>query len=199
MLLAGVVWGGVRLMSPPQQRNGNGLLASIDGLGNSKSAAGVTQEFNTIQAMMSASQVLTVDVVATHTDPDAIMAASNASTMSADETGTTVTTVATPNSVSENQAIAQELMPSYGFSVSSQWACLDDVWMRESSWDKYAENAASGAYGIPQALPADKMATIAADWQTDATTQIKWGLGYIQSRYGTPCGAWDHELADGFY
>ena len=200
LLLVGVVWGGIKVMTP-QQVNNDGVLASINGLGNSKSAAGVTEEYNTLTAMMSASQVLTVDAVATHTNPDQIMAANSmsSSSMSASETGTTVTTVATPNNVADNQAIAKELMPNYGFSVSAQWACLDDVWTRESSWDKYAENTSSGAYGIPQSLPGDKMATIASDWQTDATTQIKWGLGYIQSRYGTPCAAWNHELADGFY
>jgi hypothetical protein len=96
------------------------------------------------------------------------------------------------------EAIAQSLMPSYGFSVSSQWGCLFDLWQAESGWDVTAENA-SGAYGIPQALPGSKMASAGPDWETDATTQIKWGLGYIQSEYGTPCGAWDHEEADGWY
>ena len=96
------------------------------------------------------------------------------------------------------QATAQDLMPSYGFSVSSQWSCLDSLWQQESGWVYDAENA-SGAYGIPQALPGSKMASAGPDWQTDATTQIKWGLGYIQSTYGTPCAAWDHEEADGWY
>jgi hypothetical protein len=96
------------------------------------------------------------------------------------------------------EAIAESLMPSYGFSVKSQWGCLYDLWQQESSWDVTAENA-SGAYGIPQALPGSKMASAGPDWQTNATTQIKWGLGYIQSIYGTPCGAWAHEEADGYY
>jgi hypothetical protein len=96
------------------------------------------------------------------------------------------------------QAIAQGLMPSWGFSVSSQWSCLDSLWARESGWVYDAENA-SGAYGIPQALPGSKMASAGSDWQTDPTTQIKWGLGYIKDVYGTPCGAWDHEVSDGWY
>ena len=95
------------------------------------------------------------------------------------------------------QSIAFNLLSSYGFA-SSQWGCLDDLWERESGWVYNAENA-SGAYGIPQALPGSKMASAGPDWQTDPTTQIKWGLGYIQSVYGTPCGAWDHEEADGWY
>ena len=95
------------------------------------------------------------------------------------------------------QSIAFNLLSSYGFA-SSQWGCLDDLWERESGWVYNAENA-SGAYGIPQALPGSKMASAGSDWQTDPTTQIKWGLGYIQSVYGQPCTAWDHEEADGWY
>jgi hypothetical protein len=63
------------------------------------------------------------------------------------------------------------------------------MWMDESSWRWDAQNA-SGAYGIPQALPASKMATAGADWRTNPATQISWGLGYIKSVYGTPCNAW---------
>ena len=95
------------------------------------------------------------------------------------------------------QSIAFGLLSSYGFA-SSQWGCLDDLWERESGWVYNAENA-SGAYGIPQALPGDKMASAGPDWQTDAATQIRWGLSYIQSLYGSPCGAWAHEEADGWY
>jgi hypothetical protein len=96
------------------------------------------------------------------------------------------------------EATAQSLMPSYGFSVADQYGCLYDLWERESGWVYDAENA-SGAYGIPQALPGSKMSSAGPDWQTDPTTQIKWGLGYIQSTYGDPCEAWDHEEADGWY
>ena len=71
--------------------------------------------------------------------------------------------------------------------------------VHESGWNVYASNPTSGAYGIPQALPGSKMASAGADWQTDAATQIRWGLGYIQSTYGSPCGAWAHEQADGWY
>jgi hypothetical protein len=104
-----------------------------------------------------------------------------------------------PVDPARDQATAQSLMPDYGFSVSSQWSCLDDLWQQESSWNYTAENAQSGAYGIAQALPASKMASVASDYLTDPTTQIKWGLGYISDAYGTPCAAWDHEEADGFY
>jgi Transglycosylase SLT domain len=97
------------------------------------------------------------------------------------------------------QATAKAMLPSYGWSVSSQWSCLLSLWNRESGWVYDAQNTASGAYGIPQALPASKMASAGSDYLTNPTTQIKWGLGYIQGRYGTPCGAWNSELANGFY
>jgi predicted small lipoprotein YifL len=96
------------------------------------------------------------------------------------------------------EATAQQLMPNFGFSVSGQYGCLYDLWQRESGWVYDAENA-SGAYGIPQALPGDKMASAGPDWQTDPATQINWGLGYIKDVYSSPCGAWDHEEADGWY
>ncbi len=87
------------------------------------------------------------------------------------------------------RAIAMALLPSYGWD-SGQFSCLDAIWTRESNWNPYAENSSSGAFGIPQALPGSKMAAVAGDWATNATTQIKWGLNYIRSSYGSPCGAW---------
>jgi hypothetical protein len=95
------------------------------------------------------------------------------------------------------QQIATSLLGSYGWP-SSQFSCLDELWNRESGWNPTAENP-SGAYGIPQALPGSKMASAGPDWATDATTQIKWGLGYIKGLYGSPCGAWSHEEAVGWY
>ena len=96
------------------------------------------------------------------------------------------------------QQIAMGMLGSYGWS-SSQFSCLDSLWNQESGWNVYATNPTSGAYGIPQALPGSKMASAGADWQTDAATQIRWGLSYIKSLYGSPCGAWGHEEADGWY
>lgn len=95
------------------------------------------------------------------------------------------------------QGIAYRMLASFGFSTS-QFGCLDSLWTQESGWQYNAQNA-SGAYGIPQALPGSKMASAGADWQTNPATQISWGLGYIKSVYGTPCGAWDHEVAYGWY
>jgi hypothetical protein len=111
--------------------------------------------------------------------------------------GTSAPPAEPPPNPSSAQGIAYNMLASFGFSTS-QWSCLDALWNRESGWRYNAENP-SGAYGIPQALPGSKMATAGADWATNPATQIKWGLGYIQSRYGTPCNAWNYELANGYY
>jgi hypothetical protein len=101
-------------------------------------------------------------------------------------------------SAQDPQGIAAALLPSYGWSAS-QMSCLVPLWMGESGWRVSAENVSSGAYGIPQALPGSKMGTAGADWRTNAATQIKWGLGYIQERYGSPCGAWGFKQGHGWY
>jgi hypothetical protein len=80
-----------------------------------------------------------------------------------------------------------------------QFKYLNMLWSRESSWNVYASNPSSGAYGIPQAVPGAKMATAGPNWESNARTQIRWGLRYINSQYGTPWRAWQHELADGWY
>lgn len=95
------------------------------------------------------------------------------------------------------QCIAKALLADRGWS--SQYSCLNNIYVRESGWRWNADNSASGAYGIPQSLPGDKMASAGSDWQTNAATQIKWGLGYIESRYGNPCNAWAFWQAHGWY
>ena len=99
---------------------------------------------------------------------------------------------------SDPRDIAMAMLPQYGWSTS-EFGCLDDLWIGESQWDPYAENPYSGAYGIPQALPGDKMAAAGPDWETNPATQIEWGLGYIQDRYGSPCEANAFKLANGWY
>ncbi|WP_353065254.1 G5 domain-containing protein [Arcanobacterium hippocoleae] len=96
------------------------------------------------------------------------------------------------------RAIAQQMVNARGWDAA-QFSCLDALWQRESGWNAHAMNRSSGAYGIPQSLPGSKMASAGADWQTNPETQIRWGLGYIQGRYGSPCGAWGHSKARGWY
>ncbi|MBF4614845.1 coiled-coil domain-containing protein [Curtobacterium sp. VKM Ac-1376] len=92
------------------------------------------------------------------------------------------------------QAYARNALGSYGWG-SDQFSCLVSLWTQESGWRANALNASSGAYGIPQSLPAEKMSAAGADWRTNADTQIDWGLAYIKSAYGSPCGAWNHEMS----
>jgi Transglycosylase SLT domain len=73
-----------------------------------------------------------------------------------------------------------------------QGPCLEKLWQAESGWNVYARNPASGAYGIPQALPANRMRSAGRDWARNPATQIRWGLTYIKQRYGGPCNAWHH-------
>jgi hypothetical protein len=96
------------------------------------------------------------------------------------------------------QQIAQKMVKAKGWS-DADFTCLVKLWTRESSWNPSANNASSGAYGIPQALPGSKMASAGADWKTNPETQIKWGLGYIEGRYKNPCGAWAHSESHNWY
>lgn len=97
-----------------------------------------------------------------------------------------------------NRALGYRLMLQFGVAAD-QWQYLDALWQRESGWNHLAENASSGAYGIPQSLPGSKMADVAPDWRTNAETQITWGLAYIAARYGSPQGAWQHSQRVGWY
>lgn len=100
------------------------------------------------------------------------------------------------------QGIAQQLAIQMGhgdWTTGQQWTDWVALWNQESGWRWDATNPTSGAYGIPQALPADKMASAGADWQTNPATQIKWGIGYIAGRYGNPSNAEAHERANNWY
>jgi len=101
-------------------------------------------------------------------------------------------------SVAEYQAYARARCSAYGWSTAD-FNCLVALWNKESKWNPNAYNASSGAYGIPQALPASKMATAGTDYRTNYKTQINWGLSYISSRYGSPSAAWSHSKSTGWY
>ena len=96
------------------------------------------------------------------------------------------------------RTVARALLPTYGFG-SDQFSCLDAIYSQESGWNVHADNPSSSAYGIPQALPGSKMASAGSDWADNAATQIRWGLGYIKGRYGTPCSAWGFKQGHGWY
>ena len=90
------------------------------------------------------------------------------------------------------------LSEEYGFN-EAQFACLDSLWTRESHWNYKAHNYRSGAHGIAQALPAEKMSVVGTDWRTNPVTQIRWGIRYITMRYDTPCKAWSYFKARNYY
>ena len=199
LLLVVVVWGAVKVMDP-QGTGASSLFQSIDGLGNSGSVVLLEQERQTLIEMTEASKTLTVASKPAMTDPDQLLEEQDSSTSESSETtgGTGITASAPPSDPTAAQATAKSMLASFGYS-ESQWPCLYDLWEQESTWNVYAENAASGAYGIPQSLPGYKMASAGPDWQTDAATQIEWGLGYIKQVYGTPCEAWQNEVDYGYY
>lgn len=95
--------------------------------------------------------------------------------------------------VAEVQAMARQMIPG------DQYQCFSNIVNHESTWNYRATNASSGAYGLVQALPGSKMASAGADWQTNPATQIKWGLNYMDGRYGSPCGAWSFWQANHWY
>jgi colicin import membrane protein len=96
------------------------------------------------------------------------------------------------------QAYAAAKLGSYGWSAD-QMQCLNRLWTKESEWRTTATNASSGAYGIVQSLPAEKMASSGADYRTNYRTQINWGLNYIKERYGSPCDALNFHLSNNWY
>ena len=96
-------------------------------------------------------------------------------------------------SIAETQAIARQMM------AGDQFQCFSNIVDHESGWNYKATNAGSGAYGLVQALPGSKMSSAGSDWQTNPATQIKWGLNYMNDRYGSPCGAWSFWQANSWY
>ncbi|MFF9114619.1 transglycosylase SLT domain-containing protein [Streptomyces massasporeus] len=101
--------------------------------------------------------------------------------------------VATSYSIAQLQAMARQMVPA------GQFQCFSNIVDHESDWNYKAVNPSSGAYGMFQALPGSKMSSAGADWQTNPATQIKWGLNYMNDRYGSPCEAWSFWQANNWY
>lgn len=101
--------------------------------------------------------------------------------------------------VTEPREIARQIMVNKYSWGAEEFACYNSIIMRESKWIVSADNPHSSAFGIPQALPGSKMASFGSDWRTNPATQIRWGLDYVESRYGTPCQAWSFKRGHGWY
>ena len=115
----------------------------------------------------------------------------------ADATGVLVAQAPVPEADSV-KGYALSKVREYGWEYN-QFSCLVKLWERESNWRTTATNSSSGAYGIPQSLPAEKMASAGSDWRTNPETQINWGINYIDRRYGSPCAALAHSDIHNWY
>jgi hypothetical protein len=192
-LIVAIVTVASYLMSP-NGRGASSLAPVFGALPHSNSIALLEAKRQELIVMNDAAGTLTQAAKPTMVNPSSVMAAAQSNTSSGSQQ---VSQLAPPDPAAAQQ-IAYDMLPAFGYNQTTEWTCLLNLWTKESSWLYDAYNP-SGAYGIPQALPGYYMASAGADWQTDPTTQIRWGLGYIQSRYGTPCVAWDHEVAHNWY
>jgi resuscitation-promoting factor RpfB len=101
-------------------------------------------------------------------------------------------------SAAQAKNLGQQMAAAVGWT-GAEWTALNNIVMAESGWNVHAQNPSSGAYGIPQSLPANKLATSGSNWQNSAAVQIAWMLKYIKQTYGDPIAAWNFHLANGWY
>ena len=177
------------------------VAGAIEAVPGSHTMALLEAERAQLIAMTAAARTLTVVAQPKLASPSQVQAADGAADGGASPGtggGGIIYVNASPPNPGTAQAIAYNMMASFGFSPAADFGCLDDLWEHESGWVYDAENP-SGAYGIPQALPGSKMASAGPDWQTNPATQIRWGLEYIKQIYGNPCSAWAFEEANGYY
>ena len=181
----------------------SGLFQSIDSLGHSSQVTALENERATIIAMNDAAETLTVAAKPAQADPTQILAAqqqaANDASGSGIQTGTGITGSPPPPTQATAEVIGEDKLVNEGFDKATQWPCLYDLWQQESGWNVYAENP-SGAYGIPQSLP--RSTSRQAPAPTGRPTRRRRSSGASatsKSVYGTPCAAWAHEEADGYY
>ncbi|WP_413602362.1 coiled-coil domain-containing protein [Curtobacterium sp. Curtsp57] len=160
----------------------NELYAQLASLNDTTAATEQQYEVGQAVAAQAAAQAAAAQAAA-----EAAVTTPSTGTSYPSTSGVTVDPVAA-------KAYARSVLGNYGWG-DDQYGCLVSLWTQESGWRANALNSSSGAYGIPQALPASKLGAAGADWRTNANTQINWGLAYIKSSYGTPCGAWNHEMS----
>ena len=162
------------------------------------SQAGVSLAVRAFQVRAEQAGHAAAQIQATRRAAAARAAAQQAQAQAAAQPQQASTVAAYATASGSPEQIAEAMLSSFGWS-RSQFACLDPLWAHESGWSVTADNPDTGAYGIPQALPGDKMASAGPDWLTDAATQIRWGLTYIKDLYGSPCAAYAHEQETGWY
>ena len=157
------------------------VAEAVEAVPGSHTMALLEAEREQLIAMTAAARTLTVVAKPKLASPADVATANPAGSGTGTGTGTggIIYVTSAPPDPNTAQSIAYNMMGSFGFSPTTYFGCLLDLWNRESGWVYDAENA-SGAYGIPQALPGSKMASAGADWETNPATQIRWGLGYIK-------------------
>jgi hypothetical protein len=191
--VAGIAIAGYLVVFRPGNVPNSGAAIAAAAVSSSRAVAVLEQQRQQMIVMSAASHTMRIIGA-----PKVAAQPSQASGGTAGSTGGAAGVPVAPPDPGTAQRIAYNMLSSFGWSPSTYYSCLNNIWTRESGWRYNAENA-SGAYGIPQALPGSKMASAGADWMTNPATQIKWGLGYIQGRYGDPCSAWSYWEAHGYY
>lgn len=173
------------------------LASAIDELGDSSSLS--TRSVRALTTQMKAASVEVSASLTAYNAAAAAQAAADAAAAEAAAQAAAAEALAQANTPDGARATARSLAASqYGWG-DDQFSCLDSLWQKESGWNYQAYNEGGGATGIPQALPGSKMASFGSDWETNATTQIAWGLDYISAVYGTPCSAWGHSQSVNWY
>ena len=194
-----VATSGLEVTSAPRV-DVTGLQDDIDALADRAELPSIAVTVLSGKAETETAEVLaaTADLQEAFTAAQEKKKADDAAAAAAKKAEEAAAALASANTVDGAKATARQLMSSqYGWG-GDQFSCLDSLWTKESGWNYQAYNP-SGATGIPQALPGSKMASAGGDWQSNAATQIAWGLGYISSVYGTPCSAWGHSQAMNWY
>ena len=179
----------------------SGIVMKTDGPGNAASAALAAASLDQTHANQNDQKVTADDLSGRTTAPSrsdrrTSVDAVKKSVLNQDSGGQVTETEDLTSQ--DPRTIARAMLSDFGFG-DDQFSCLDSLYMSESGWNIHADNPSSSAYGIPQALPGSKMASAGTDWETNAATQIKWGLEYIKGSYGTPCGAWSFKQGHNWY
>ena len=176
----------------------NATLAAVDGKVDSSGLAASVASLGDYERLPIDSIVDLTKQTRAETEKTAA-AAAEFDRVQAEQAAAAAAALAQANTPDGARATARALAASkYGWN-DSQFQCLNQLWQKESGWSYTAYNASSGATGIPQSLPGSKMASAGSDWQTNAATQISWGLDYIARGYGTPCSAWSHSQSMNWY
>jgi hypothetical protein len=176
----------------------NATLAAVDGKIDSSGLAASVASLGEYERLPIDSIVDLTKETRAETER-AAAAAAEFDRVQAEQAAAAAAALAQANTPDGAKATARSLAASkYGWN-DSQFQCLSQLWQKESGWSYTAYNASSGATGIPQSLPGSKMASAGSDWQTNAATQISWGLDYIARGYGTPCSAWSHSQSMNWY